>query len=826
MASSYTAPQNLSSALLDVENASEALRSAWGEANIKLETADQVSERLSEAYDSPIFHHIHPEMDIYFHDWHYFHRPEAEMISDDLIFEIHHALDNSRNSLQQFFEPADTGIISDAVNNLHSINYLDLHMPHMVDPIRWELETDDYRYRLDQAEKIISEFSVEFDDLNIDPLFQDINQNPTSIEYSTPAFNAVRDEIDSARDSLEQSLSLINDKPEHFFNFQHDVAYEAMASLDLFGEINIALNPDFEDQITAQIDQSKNDIRFSTERYNDQMDMFSPEWHFLNYSPVGDEMHYAANEVYNISTVINEGYASLVALDDSLVDYNSALRDLADLNEDAPETTDGPASIGFGYELLDDNGDYLTQLSVLGDDVSYSSEFTLEIDAKSFEDDYALESADITLKFNPDLFDWIDESDISIGNSLPIANAVKIDNDLGTIRIAAASLSDLSEPGTGSAITATAPLASISLNFDEAKIQLLDKNDDGSLKINPLDFQITANEEETVFSKSIDDGTGFLNREISSLAQLGGSVHVEGQDVTLYEAKINLAQQDDGLVLSTERVIGADATTTNLVRSGDTLTTSTSWLNVGNIEANNLSYEAILNDNASLAYAEFSETNLLSGSFIDGEFVEDARESTVLTTDIHITGQAGSVVDLSDGIISIKADAEGSESFSNAGKGSSNLITFQGDLNYDGRVSMKDLAYLNAGAARQELIYDADDVSVQVASEDSYARDVDADFSGKIDLADLSILDADWGKSLHTGDMDFQGSGEISWEELDGQGENSDWDNTSFKDQNAIEAENSYVGSLEGPGASGVVGSEGIEDGSNSLEGEYFQDFV
>ena len=37
-------------------------------------------------------------------------------------------------------------------------------------------------------------------------------------------------------------------------------------------------------------------------------------------------------------------------------------------------------------------------------------------------------------------------------------------------------------------------------------------------------------------------------------------------------------------------------------------------------------------------------------------------------------------------------------------EGSKNLITYQGDLNYDGRVSFKDLAYLNAGAARQELV--------------------------------------------------------------------------------------------------------------------------
>jgi len=139
---------------------------------------------------------------------------------------------------------------------------------------------------------------------------------------------------------------------------------------------------------------------------------------------------------------------------------------------------------------------------------------------------------------------------------------------------------------------------------------------------------------------------------------------------------------------------------------------------------------------------------------------------------------------------------------------------------------MKDLAYLNAGAARQQLVESTDENgnTVQVASEASYARDVDADFSGKIDLADLSVLDADWGKTLHTGDEQFQGSADVSWSELDSQGDSSTWDNDSFKDQNAIEAESDYVGSLEAPGTSGVIGSDGNQDGNNSLEGDNFQD--
>ena len=46
--------------------------------------------------------------------------------------------------------------------------------------------------------------------------------------------------------------------------------------------------------------------------------------------------------------------------------------------------------------------------------------------------------------------------------------------------------------------------------------------------------------------------------------------------------------------------------------------------------------------------------------------MEDGRESTKLTTDIKVTGEAGNVLDLSDGIVSIQAD--GSETFSNAGQ--------------------------------------------------------------------------------------------------------------------------------------------------------------
>ena len=112
---------------------------------------------------------------------------------------------------------------------------------------------------------------------------------------------------------------------------------------------------------------------------------------------------------------------------------------------------------------------------------------------------------------------------------------------------------------------------------------------------------------------------------------------------------------------------------------------------------------------------------------------------------------------------------------------------------------MKDLAYLNAGAARQQLVESTDENgnTVQVASEASYARDVD-DFSGKIDR--LTCL-----CSMPTGArpcipvMSSSRALDVSWSELDSQGTSSTWENDSFKDQNAIEADSGYVGSLECP---------------------------
>ena len=617
-------------------------------------------------------------------------------------------------------------------------------------------------------------------------------------------------------------------------NYQTRVSGNILNEADLYGDVSSRLT-----QLGVNADTFNGNgsiyLNFGHDPQNDSINLSNIEgWGW------GDEYSSTRGSgLLPASIQLNwEQFADLeiINLENGVYDpYNTAYIDIETYLDNGFR---GDEALAFTYSLsnaFDDQA--LSQNAVLGDSVVYSSKYNLDIFAESLADDFRLEATDFTIDFNPLLFENISASDIRIDGVMPVANSVSIDNEAGTIRIAAASLSDLTgydsytgmwdrDLGDGIA-AASQKLATISLDFSESQIEALAKNPDGSLMISPLAFNIEANLDETTFSRDFTDDDDQLNREILTLDDLGGGVAVDGQDVTLYEAKINFEQLKDGLVIGTDRVIGADASFTNLIRSGDLVTTTSEWLNVGNIQANNLAYYELYNQNATIENADFSKTSVASGSFIDGVFVEDARESTTLTTDIRITGAAGNVVDLSDGIVSIQAD--GSEVFTNEGKGSSNLITFQGDLNYDGRVSMKDLAYLNAGAARQQLVttVDQDGSTVEIASEASYARDVDADFSGKIDLADLSVLDADWGKTLHNGDEQFQGSSDVSWSELDEQGDDSSWDNDSFKNQNEIETYDNYVGSLESPAASNVIGADGntsANDGDSTAT--YFQETI
>ena len=82
---------------------------------------------------------------------------------------------------------------------------------------------------------------------------------------------------------------------------------------------------------------------------------------------------------------------------------------------------------------------------------------------------------------------------------------------------------------------------------------------------------------------------------------------------------------------------------------------------------------------------------------------------------------------------------------------------------------------------------------------------------------------------MHNGDQDFTGSGEsLDWNTLDKPGD-AEWNNTSFKEQNALEAQEGFVGSLEtvasGNLATGADGNTNAWDGENNTDmlGSEFQ---
>ena len=485
----------------------------------------------------------------------------------------------------------------------------------------------------------------------------------------------------------------------------------------------------------------------------------------------------------------------------------------------------GNSLLSLDNALVDSlSGDAVEYVAVLGSQAERAGDYRLDITAESLSDVHNLEAVEVTIQLDPKLFESINLSDVQISSQLPIQNAIEIDNEAGTVTLSGASLSSL---GQGSMINGEEALASINLNFDNKYLETVAFNEvTGELELSPISFQMSVGDEEAVFSRDFTDSTGQLNRDIQSLAELNGDVALNSDRVSLIKEIVRM-EEESGLTLGTQRTIGMKGEFTNLVREGATLEATTEWRNTGNTTVNGLQVQGIENENARLLDAQFSEGKdyLASGRFINGEWNAEAAGSTEITAKVEVTGKAGNVLDLSEGILGVSTETS-EEVFENE-EGSKNLITYQGDLNYDGRVSFKDLAYLNAGAARQELVdkVDASGKEVtnefgsveQVATEESYASDVDANYDGKVSIADLSVLEKDWGKSLHTGDESFLGSGEkLDFESIDGDGT---WDNSSFKRENAVAAEQiaeaqeaaSGVTEAVDEGAGGVLSNSPVE---------------
>ncbi|WP_063400794.1 hypothetical protein [Prochlorococcus marinus] len=525
-----------------------------------------------------------------------------------------------------------------------------------------------------------------------------------------------------------------------------------------------------------------------------------------------------------------------------------------------------------GKKIIKDTSDTdnITSIAVDGLGSKDDKNFILDIKAKNLVVDYDLESIDLTISFNSDLFGSIEQNAIKFNKSLfPIANAVHIDNDKGEIRIAAASLQHLDQKNSGDRTGEDLEyddeevVASIALNFSsslEDGSSPYTTTGDGKLVSAPgdattnefdgtLGFNIYVNQDSTIFTSDTgsSDSSSSIT-EIDTLRDLGKDVKITRNDVSLYKGMVELGQTSF-LAFGSERKIGVNldpgetSITTNLIRAGDTVSADVYWKNTGNRAADNIYID---NYNLSDTFADggewvgrviknksglievggdnvlesTSEYASLAGGEFDayGIYDDSLQEEKLLRVTVEINdNSAGKVFNAGQDLYKVYSGTNGgSQEFdSGIGNSSKNLITFQGDLDYDGNVGMKDLAYLNAGARRQYI----DPATKKATTGDSgtYSRDVDANFDGKISIEDLIELDRDWGKTLHTGKDTFTGIGnsqkEITWTELVSQGSYT-WDVASFTKQNALEANASVDGydSPLGTRASTVPGTNSDPD--------------
>ena len=350
------------------------------------------------------------------------------------------------------------------------------------------------------------------------------------------------------------------------------------------------------------------------------------------------------------------------------------------------------------------------------------------------------------------------------------------------------------EVDTSAGWTEMFTLSNVSLNKDEAVENLLSDIsavDSYTAKAGTIELSSSTNIYDTVLSDR-----GIDNAEIASLNELGyaaGAAETiydtdKENKVTLHEAKSQF--EDFGTNIYTQRRIGSDDTT-SLVRKGSTVIAESYWTNVGTYseEAKDVvlsstdstevtvaaAYNAsTLDSSVSGLYSSTSDAIIASstnGTLLEGFEVQkssiagDNLDSSTadgykLKFDVKIadTLTAGTVLSDLDFFSLTGANNDATNGTNDASKVSKTMVTFQGDVNYDGRVSLKDLAFLNAGALA---------ATAAGASAEDYA-DVNADFIGGIDVNDLAVLSAEWGGTIQgsVSSADLL-SGKTEWTSID-----------------------------------------------------------
>ena len=383
-----------------------------------------------------------------------------------------------------------------------------------------------------------------------------------------------------------------------------------------------------------------------------------------------------------------------------------------------------------------------------------------------------LETFDTTFDFGG-LFKHDESTTVTFGseiNSATSSQLIDLSLNEGLIRATGATLDKLNEDsgdiGISSAQSAFTELFTISgLTLDETKAKAIgDKQG--------ITFTADTNIYETVMSVRTNDNAEI--KSLNELEQLSSAHTIDAIDnVTIHEAYSEFKEQ--GTTLYTTRTIGASVNTA-LIRDGSVVNAISRLINDGTFETEvdkinlnqvgaNSNFKIMIDDNAgeSYPYAELDTGSLtfdsilsdsyksgyVTGDVVDGNSIyqsssdgnsgwigEDGGDIEIKFK-VKVDGAVGQTLgDLDTGFFQISGDdVRTTTSKADGSTISDNLITFQGDINYDGRVSLKDLAFLNAGALNEGDGYAADDV--------------DANYDGTISTKDLAIIDRDWGGNLH-----------------------------------------------------------------------------
>lgn len=435
------------------------------------------------------------------------------------------------------------------------------------------------------------------------------------------------------------------------------------------------------------------------------------------------------------------------------------------------------------------------------------------------------------------------KSAISVDSALPLFRAINfgtVSGGANTVRFTAGSSSSIDAGAADSAYPSTGSGLTIAAGAEEVLATItLDINDTwDKTAINPAPSPaITGaqvNIDDTVVTL-VDSGQVKSIRELREAADTAATFQAFNQTVSTEveraEQALNAADADDSAndaafanQIGTTRTVGlAGSVTTNLIRKGSTFVDTASLINQGEsalVDIDAVKTGTIANGSITLSIQQRdnSSSNWSSASVIanggetadlaDINYAVNAAGAVTARGEIKVSrtlvadGAVGSVLTQAGaGGVNIQAYADGDSTpgviASITGTTSKNLITYQGDLNYDGRVSMKDLAFLNAGARAWN------------GGAGTYHAEVDADFSGGFDIADLAVLNNDWGGSLHTQPVtavtaangtdtinrSYAANADLTWSQLNTQGSYT-WDNTSFDNQSIVEAGSDFVDTL------------------------------